>query len=221
MFFYNYVDPQKIQNILQQLVKQYEKIIPEQKLAEAYYSPNNPDKNKYIPVPARSFEDLRLRVEEQQNRTKKFIAKLKDLERQLLEIKRNHEAKTMKKIDGIKQRQVKLTERILSTQKKLEVLMQKGVGCNDVDLHIKNKVDSMLQELNKPNQFKGRLNELIPQFNYYLQTAQSNFELIDQIDDATLEAIINFLSLQTDGITSLVQIVNKDIKDLAIIKGSK
>lgn len=60
---------------LNALRQQYAKLIPDAKWIEAMQ--RNPDPKKFVPVPARSFTDLKLRVEEQQKRIQSFNATIK------------------------------------------------------------------------------------------------------------------------------------------------
>jgi small nuclear ribonucleoprotein (snRNP)-like protein len=86
-----------------------------------------------------------------------------------------------------------------------------------VDNKIKNKLDLLQQELHKPNQFRGRLNELSPQLNYFLQNAESYSNAPDNFDEQSLEFLIKYLSQQHDGLKELVKILNKDLKDVKLI----
>lgn len=83
---------------------------------------------------------------------------------------------------------MELSLRVLKVQKRLEVLMQKGIGIGSEDISLKNKLTAMQRELNKPNQYRGRLNELLPQLNYYLQNVHSLIPS-DTLDNETLLAI--------------------------------
>ena len=123
----------------------------------------------------------------------------------------------MERISGIKQRHTDLSHRILKIQSKLEVLTQSGIGIRNEDISLRNKLNTLQRELHKPNQFRGRIIELSPQVDYYLQ--QSNLLLNNNaLDDETKENVKTFLEQQTNGLNELLSILKKDIKDINYIK---
>ncbi|EFC37759.1 predicted protein [Naegleria gruberi] len=214
-FFYNVVDDGKQQATLEALTRKYARSINPELWRQAMEK--NPDPSRLVPIPATSFKDVKDRVEKQQKRIELMNDFLKVLDSKISECKTKHEADTMSRIGGIKQRHTDLSHRILKIQSKLEVLTQSGIGIRNEDISLRNKLNTLQRELHKPNQFRGRLIELSPQVNYYLQ--QSNLLLNNNtLDDETKENVKNFLEQQTNGLNELLSILKKDIKDINYIK---
>jgi len=134
------------------------------------------------------------------------------------ETKRKHEVDTLSKIEEIKQKHITLSHRVLKLQTKLEVLTQSGIGIRNEDISLRNKLNTLQRELHKPNQYRGRLNELAPQVNYYLQQSNLLLNSDNTLDDETKESVKNFLEQQTTGLNHLLSIIKKDIKDINYIK---
>eukprot|EP01080_Neovahlkampfia_damariscottae_P005803 gene5803-9626_t len=218
-FFYNISESGRVKEQLLSLREKYKEQIPDSRWMGAME--NNPNPNKLVPVPARSFDDLNLRISEQLKRIKSFQNVLKLLEKELEARQRDYEVKNLKIIEQIKLKQLILNARILKLQMKLEVLMQKGGGQTSNDSKIKMKLDYLQQELHKPNQFRGRLNELVPQLNYFLQNTESFSNLPDNFEEQSLLFLIQYLSQQHDGLKELSSILNKDIKDVKKISNFK
>ena len=122
-FFYNISESGRVQEQLEVLKQKYQQQIPLSRWEEAMKY--NPKPNKLVPVPARSFEDLNLRITEQVKRIKSYQNILRLLEKELEAYQRDYEVKNLKLIGEIKSKQLNLNSRILKLQMKLEVLMQK------------------------------------------------------------------------------------------------
>jgi hypothetical protein len=122
-FFYNVSESGKVQEQLEILVNKYKDQIPVTRWVEAMK--HNPNSDKLVPVPARSFEDLNLRIQEQSKRITSYQKVLKYLERELESHQRDYEVKNMKTIEEIKSKQLNLNSKVLKLQMKLEVLMQR------------------------------------------------------------------------------------------------
>jgi hypothetical protein len=122
-FFYNVSESGKVQSQLEILVNKYKDQIPVTGWVEAMK--HNPNSDKLVPVPARSFEDLNLRIQEQSKRITSYQKVLKYLERELESHQRDYEVKNMKTIEEIKSKQLNLNSKVLKLQMKLEVLMQR------------------------------------------------------------------------------------------------
>jgi nuclear pore complex protein Nup54 len=122
-FFYNVSESGKVQEQLGTLVNKYKDQIPMSRWQEAMK--HNPNTDKLVPVPARSFDDLNLRIQEQSKRITSYQKVLKYLERELESHQRDYEVKNMKTIEEIKSKQLNLNSKVLKLQMKLEVLMQR------------------------------------------------------------------------------------------------
>ena len=211
-FFYNVVDPKNLFLMLQKLMQETSKKIDPKLWEEA--NRLNPNPNKLLPVPARSFDDIKLRTDEQSKQIKNHLNILKISEQKVHKIQTKHNTKILSNIEKIKTKNMELSAKLLKIQKKIEVLMQKGVGIGTLDMKAKSRLENIQEQLHKPNQFQGRLNEILPSLNQQPQNfLNNNYD----IKDEDLLPIIDLLSLQNDGLKQLVNILQKDFKDMNLI----
>lgn len=95
--------------------------------------------------------------------------------------------------------------------------MQKGLGIGSEDTVLRTKLLDMQRELNKPDQYRGRLHELMPKMNNYVQTAKQAPLSDTLVDGDNLAAVKKFLEMQTEGLENLIKILRKDMKDMEYI----
>jgi nuclear pore complex protein Nup54 len=120
-------------------------------------------------------------------------------------------------IERVRSEQARLVMRVLRVNKKLEVLMQKGQPLNNEDVALRNILSSLLRELHKPSQYRGRLNELKPQLNHYLNQPCMTIDEKSVGDEEVMKELQSFLLLQTQGLAQLVDIVKRDQQDVEYI----
>ncbi len=95
--------------------------------------------------------------------------------------------------------------------------MQKGQPLNNEDVALRNIISSLLRELHKPSQYRGRLNELKPQLNHYLNQPCMTIDEKSVGDEEVMKELQSFLLLQTQGLAQLVDIVKRDQQDVEYI----
>lgn len=217
-FFYNVVSEEgKVQQELQALIQKHTYIPKEQwRLAME----RNPDPKRLVPVPARSFADLTARVKVQKERREQLLRFLQSLEREVDLLVKENEIKVRKQIEDAKRKHMELSHRVLKLMIKLEVQMQKGIGIRNEDIMLKNKLNTLMHQLHKPDQFRGRLNELMPQFNHIQSTSgllAPNDSAV-AADQETLQSICSFLQMQNQGIKQLCEVLQKDLNDMNLMK---
>lgn len=176
----------------------------------------NPDPTRLVPVPARSVADLTTRVEAQQQATQTYQRALQEVEKNLENIRRHHDVDTVTKIEKLRQRNMELSFRVLGVMKRLEVLRQRGIPIGGTDIEVRDHLQAIQRELHKPNQYRGRLNELLPQLNFYTQYS-APLPNANAIDDESLASISKFLEQQQQGIDSLMSVCQRDSKDIQTV----
>ncbi len=89
------------------------------------------------------------------------------------------------KLEEIEQTNILLSLKVLRVQKKLEVLMaQNKPNLSGKDLELQNRFLSLEQELQKPNQYRGKLNELLPKLQLQQKLISSMPSSISSLKDA-------------------------------------
>jgi len=175
---------------------------------------NNPDRTRLVPVQARGFGDLKLRIEQQEKAAKDHEDKLKEVQKLINMIQHKHQVGTIVKIDAYKRRHMDLASRILHVMAKIEVLRSLGYPILAEEEAFRAKLENLQRELNKPTLFKGRLNELDSLVRMQDEAPHDAYE---PIDEDSLGAIHQFLEQQQEGLTHVVDVVKKDVLDLDLI----
>eukprot|EP00818_Percolomonas_sp_WS_P002186 CAMPEP_0117454036 /NCGR_PEP_ID=MMETSP0759-20121206/10576_1 /TAXON_ID=63605 /ORGANISM="Percolomonas cosmopolitus, Strain WS" /LENGTH=478 /DNA_ID=CAMNT_0005247175 /DNA_START=28 /DNA_END=1464 /DNA_ORIENTATION=+ len=219
-WLYNAADPSQKPLLEQKIIEQYKNVIHPRQFQEARNG--NPDNRRFYAVPVRSFDDLTQRVEKQNERTEQFKLMLQSLEKRIEALRRHHEVTTVSGIEQVKLNYRKLYSRVLRLMSMMEILHQRGVGVGSSDIALKSKLQALQRELQKPNQYRGRLNELVPQVNYYIQNSSTLHApplSEDMMDEDTEKQIKDFFEEQTRGLKQLLKILNKDVEDVNLIRG--
>lgn len=178
---------------------------------------NNPDKTRLVPVQAVGFEDLRQRRQEQLKMFQLQEQALQNYRGQLTDLQQKIELDSRVKIDQYKQRHMELSHRVLRlTKKKIEVLRLKGYWISPEEDALRAKLEALQAELNKPNQFKGRLTEISSLVRMQEDIPQPNYSA--SIDEDSLEHITKFLNQQQEGLIHVTNVIKKDSRDLTTIK---
>lgn len=222
-FFYNTAvkengipDIQYAQSVVHAVMKQHQAYLDPKKVWDAYLKSKNPA--KLVPVPCRSFTELGQRIEAQQDRCKKITESLHMYEDKVNVLNSDHKVKNLATIEKIKDKHQILSARVLTLQKQVEVLMQRGIGLSNTDNQIKQKLDKMQEEFYKPNEYRGRLNDLQPQFDQYFSRDRHMLVTQEKLDDpATRDKLMKLLQLHTEGLKVLTAILKKDMKDVKLI----
>jgi len=124
---------------------------------------------------------------------------------------------TVAKIAEQKQKLLQLQHRVLQILVKQESTRKVGLALEPEEEMLRTRLDVMYGQLNVPTQFKGKVNELLSctkvQSTFDLNGRQENYT----VDPKAQEDIKQFLTMEQNGISHLVNIVNQDLKDLKII----
>jgi len=181
----------------------------------------NPDPSRFVPVQATGFQDLRLRVEEQNKITTEHVKALEDVQAFLLTLQKKHDLDTRIKIDQYKQRHLELSHRVLKLMKRVEVLTYKGYPISLEEEAFRAKLENLQRELNQPSLFRGRLSDLLSFLRTHNQqevSTASNIhqQLTDTLDHDSLESIHTFLEQQTAGLAHLAELLKQDLRDMTL-----
>ncbi|KAJ3665820.1 hypothetical protein Zmor_001291 [Zophobas morio] len=176
---------------------------------------DNPNPNKYMPVPIYGFNDLKARKLKQEHETGLHKAFEEKINNELAELKKKHAA-SIARINELKHRFLHLQHRTLRILVRQESIRKNGIAIQPEEEYLKGKLETMYTHLNVPTQFKGQLNELISTVKLMENTArppQPKYKLIPE----TQGELKDFLQLQQNGISKLVDIVKEDMRSLNIM----
>jgi len=177
----------------------------------------NPDPTRLVPVLASGFNELKLRIEEQNNANESHQRALVSIESSVIELQRKHELDTKVKMENCKQRHLTLAHRVLRLMNRIEVLKNKGYPITMEEENFRNKLENLQRELNQPAHFKGQLNELaslirLQEDHHPLATSE------EVLEEESLAQISTLLEQQTLGLSHLIELLRIDMRDLNIIQ---
>jgi nuclear pore complex protein Nup54 len=177
---------------------------------------DNPDPKKFIPVPLVGFSDLKTRLTCQENETANHVTYLAKLEKDIGELKQRH-ANTSAKIMEHRRKFSELSHRILRIIVKQESTRKVGYTLTPDEEVIKTKLENMHALVSAPTQFKGKLSELLSQMRMQRSQWASGGTSEYSLDKESADEMKNFLTMQQKAMELLIEIVNKDLKDLKVI----
>ncbi|KAL6080008.1 Nuclear pore complex protein Nup98-Nup96 [Balamuthia mandrillaris] len=204
--FYNLVHPSLVPKI------QKPPHIDDRTWAQAQQ--DNPDPSRLVPVQARGFSDLKLRIQAQDKTAARHQEALQEVFAVLNEIQQKHELSTTVKVEEYKRRHMQLASRVLRIMKRLEVLRSMGYPILGDEEAFRGKLENLQRELNKPTQFKGRLNEITSFVRMQDDFAQETYE---PLDEDSLGTIHEFLRQEQQGLSHLNEILKQDTKALDLM----
>ncbi|KAH1022783.1 hypothetical protein HUJ04_012128 [Dendroctonus ponderosae] len=175
---------------------------------------DNPNPKKYIPVPINGFTDLRARMLNQEHQTGLHSAFLDKVKKDITVLKTRHTS-TNAQIADLKQKFLELQHRILRVLVKQESTRKVGIALQPDEELLRGRLEVMHSQLNMPKQFKGQINELLSHVKMIESSAkQTN---LYQVNADAQDEIKQFLKLEQNGISQLINIVDTDLKSLQII----
>ncbi|RWS01547.1 nuclear pore complex protein Nup54-like protein, partial [Dinothrombium tinctorium] len=171
----------------------------------------NPDPNKFIPVPLIGFSALneRFKLQEQETQQQKLRLKIisddiNNLEREVTVVKA--------KIAECKRRNVALSNRVLKVMIWQEVMRKRGFPIQAEEDQLRAKLENLQSEINAPTKFKGCLNELMCRLRQLQSQQQQNPTFT--IEESVLQQIKNHLQHEQEGIKHLLDLLKQDMNDI-------
>ncbi|KAI9324000.1 nucleoporin complex subunit 54-domain-containing protein [Obelidium mucronatum] len=151
-YFYNMVHPNEV--ALYKCPPNHDPTLYQQAVQD------NPDPSCMVPVLAIGFEDLKKRINHQEQMSNIHKGKLDELAEWLNTIERKHYLETVVKLEEYKRRHVELSQRVLSMMRTVEVLRNKGYPIRSEEEALRARLEAMSTQLKKPAHFRGRVQEL-------------------------------------------------------------
>ncbi|KAF6205805.1 hypothetical protein GE061_019979 [Apolygus lucorum] len=130
---------------------------------------DNPDPDKFIPVPLLGFSEVRWRYNCQVEETKRHQAFLDQIADGISNLKSQNEESRLKILE-YKQKVVDLEHRILKLMVKQQITRNIGVSLQPEEEVLRSQLDSIQSRLNSP-QLSGKLTEMLTQIRLHKQEA--------------------------------------------------
>ncbi|KAK3798088.1 hypothetical protein RRG08_034644 [Elysia crispata] len=178
---------------------------------------DNPDPEKYIPVPMIGFKELQKRLRLQAEQTRLYQQRLDVIAGDLSNLQTQHST-MLSKLEDYKRKDLELGHRLLKVISKQEIYRKMGYAIQEEEETLKVQLEQLQVELNHPTQFKGRLNELMSQMRMQLQTSSARTDPAYAMDGDTQADIKIILKQQQEGLQHLIDIIKEDAADLQLIE---
>jgi len=168
----------------------------------------NPDPNRFIPVPLVGFAALNERFKLQEKETQQHKMRLKLITDDVSALER-HVTETKSKLDECKRKHIALSNRVLKIMISQEVIRKRGYPIQAEEDQLRAKLETIQSELNAPTKFQGCLNELMSQLRQ--MQSQHQFGVSVSLESSTMDDLKNFLKQEQDGISHLIDILKHDL----------
>ncbi|CAG8530830.1 13353_t:CDS:10 [Acaulospora morrowiae] len=209
-YFYNMVHPDEVQFYTPP------SNMPQNLWIEA--QSNNPDRTILVPVRVCGFEDIKKRIEVQEEITAKAVAKFKEYGAKLEEMERKHSLETLVRIEERKRKHIELTQRVIKLMRQIQVLRLKGTLIRADEETLKGRLEDIKQRTQRPLR---KLETLKTQYNVTkVQWGSRESPVIHKfnaVDENQLENITKVLGAEHTGIVHDIETLKKDSKDIDII----
>lgn len=178
---------------------------------------DNPDPDRYIPVPMIGFKELQRRLRHQAEQTRAYQQRMDVIACDLTALQTQHST-MLSKLEDYKRKYLELGHRLLKVIVKQEIHRKMGYGIQVEEETLKVQLEQIQGELNHPTQFKGRLNEVMSQMRMQMQLASGRPEQSYNMDTQTQLEIKQILKQQQEGLQHLINIIKEDAADLQLIE---
>ncbi|RPD60662.1 hypothetical protein L227DRAFT_501697 [Lentinus tigrinus ALCF2SS1-6] len=189
----------------------------------------NPDPSCFVPVLATSFDDLQKRVEAQTQQAAAHQEKIKDLQTRIAALTQRHQLSNASRLQRASALQTQLTHRVLKLVQHLHLLIPalRSSALRPEEEALRTALEEIDEEVRRPGgtgRIRGKLNEL-----WALVGAVSAARERGRagggvewavVDEEGLAQIAQILAEEQAGLAHLTKLLQKDMKDLAVIQGS-
>ncbi|KAG0375501.1 hypothetical protein BGX24_009010 [Mortierella sp. AD032] len=178
-----------------------------------------PDRECMVPALAVGFDDLKKRMESQNEMTEIQRIKLEEIEVKMNEIMQFHMLQTANKVREFKRRHIQLAQRVLTLMKRVQILRNRGVPLRADEEVLRVRLENALEQLRNPAHFRGKITELWAQLQILKDSKRlhptGNYEVSDE---AQLEVISKVLQDQQAGLQHLTSVLHKDMQDIETLQ---
>ncbi|EMD36850.1 hypothetical protein CERSUDRAFT_114774 [Gelatoporia subvermispora B] len=188
----------------------------------------NPDSKCLVPVIANGFDDLQQRVEAQSKQAAAHQERLKELHTRIGALTQRHQLSNASRLQRAQALQTQLVHRTLKLIQHLHLLIPtlRSSAIRPEEEELRTALEEIDQEIRRPGgtgSLRGKLNEL-----WALVGAVNAARERDRrtggvewavVDEDGLNQLAQILADEQAGIAHFTKILQKDLKDIAVIKG--
>ncbi|KAG9284848.1 hypothetical protein G9A89_003771 [Geosiphon pyriformis] len=173
----------------------------------------NPDPSCLVPVLSIGFDGVKKRIEFEQKFSEMCKTKLEELERQIKNMQDKHHMENLVKIDQCKQKTLEITQRMITVMKQLHLKKLQGKAFRPEDERTQAELERIQQRLQRPLQKLEQLNTQASIMKVQM-SSQIPTQKYNVVDERQLGSIIEVLADEQQGITHLINTVQRDSEDV-------
>lgn len=177
---------------------------------------DNPNPDKYIPVPMIGFNQVKYRLKCQEEETAKHRAFLDMAAERIQGLQRQHTA-TQARLKEHRRTLLELQHRVLQILVRQEITRKVGLALQPEEEVLTNRFEAMHSQISAPTQFKGRISEMLSQLRMRRHMDSQNHERYT-MDPIAQDDIKTYLGMEQQGMAQLIATINADLESLKIIK---
>ncbi|KAH7041793.1 nucleoporin complex subunit 54-domain-containing protein [Linnemannia elongata] len=178
-----------------------------------------PDRECMVPALAVGFDDLKKRMEAQNDMTEMQRIKLEEIEAKMSQITQFHLLQTASKVREFKRRHIQLAQRVLTLMKRVQILRNRGVPLRADEEVLRVRLENALEQLRNPAHFRGKITELWAQLQILKDSKRlhpaGNYEVSDE---AQLEGISKVLQDHQAGLQQMTMVLQQDMQDIETLQ---
>ncbi|KAK3837667.1 MAG: nucleoporin complex subunit 54-domain-containing protein [Linnemannia elongata] len=178
-----------------------------------------PDRECMVPALAVGFDDLKKRMEAQNDMTEMQRIKLEEIEAKMSQITQFHMLQTASKVREFKRRHIQLAQRVLTLMKRVQILRNRGVPLRADEEILRVRLENALEQLRNPAHFRGKITELWAQLQILKDSKRlhpaGNYEVSDE---AQLEGISKVLQDHQAGLHQMTMVLQQDMQDIETLQ---
>ncbi|RDX52382.1 hypothetical protein OH76DRAFT_1344803 [Lentinus brumalis] len=223
-YFYNLVDPSQV-HLYGRPPNAYNEALWQKAVRE------NPDPSCFVPVLATGFDDLQKRVEAQTQQAAAHQEKLKDLQTRIAALTQRHQLSNASRLQRASALQTQLTHRVLKLVQHLHLLIPalRSSALRPEEEALRTALEEIDEEVRRPGgtgRIRGKLNELWALVGAVSAAREKGRSGAGSgvewavVDEDGLAQIAQILAEEQAGLAHLTKLLQKDMKDLAVIQGS-
>ncbi|XP_044594934.1 nucleoporin p54 isoform X2 [Cotesia glomerata] len=177
---------------------------------------DNPNPERYIPVPMIGFQQVKHRLKCQEEETARHRAFLDLVAEEIQELQRAHTA-TQARLKEHRRSLLELQHRVLQVLVKQEITRKVGLSLQPEEEVLTKRFEAMYAQISAPTQFKGRISEMLSQLRMRRHVDLQGQERYS-MDPIAQDDIKAYLSLEQQGMAQLIDTITTDLESLKVIK---
>ncbi|KAI0058469.1 hypothetical protein BV25DRAFT_1239656 [Artomyces pyxidatus] len=222
-YFYNLVDPAQV-HLYGRPANATNEALWQRAVRE------NPDPSCLVPVLATSFDDLQKRVEAQTQQATAHQEKLKEIRSRIEKLSERHDMSNAARLNKATAAQAQLTHRLLKLVQHLHLLIPalRSSSIRPEEEALRAVLEEIDGEIRRPGgmgRIVGKLNELWALVGALNAMRSGHSRGVSDgvewavVDEDGLNQIVQILAEQQAGLAHLTKILQKDLRDTAVIYG--